>query len=121
MHLMILCRRLEYGGAERQIVALAGGMLRRGHRVTILTFYPGGPFVEPLIATGAEVVPVGKRGRWDLIRFLARLSRELRRRRPDILYSFLPIANVIASTARLVFPRIPIVWGVRASNLDTIR
>jgi glycosyltransferase involved in cell wall biosynthesis len=96
-------------------------MLRRGHRVTILTFYPGGPFVEPLIATGAEVVPVGKRGRWDLIRFLARLSRELRRRRPDILYSFLPIANVIASTARLVFPRIPIVWGVRASNLDTTR
>jgi len=118
MHLMIFCRRLVYGGAERQFVQLTGGLRRRGHRVTVVTFYPGGPFVAPLAVTGAEIVDLGKRGRWDIIRFLARFARTLRERRPDVLYSFLPIANIIALVARLALPGTPIVWGARVSNLD---
>ncbi len=118
MNVMILCRRLEFGGAERQISALAAGLQRRGHRVAVVTFYDGGALEQGLAATGVETVSLGKRGRWDVIPWLWRFVRRLRRQQPDVIYGFLPVANLLTLVARVALPGTPLVWGVRASGLD---
>jgi glycosyltransferase involved in cell wall biosynthesis len=113
-----LIRSLEIGGAQRQLVALANGLHGSGQEVCVLTFYPDGALLEELLTTGVSVVNLDKQGRWDLLPFFLRLVRALRRERPATLYSFMPVANILAVLARVLVPGARIVWGVRASNVD---
>ncbi|MBI3323708.1 MAG: lipopolysaccharide heptosyltransferase II [Candidatus Omnitrophica bacterium] len=61
MHVLQLLPGLEVGGVERGVVDLAGGLIRRGHQVTVVS--AGGGLVEPLRGLGAEHVelPVGRK------------------------------------------------------------
>jgi len=117
MRIMLLYRALTVGGTERQIVALATGLAKRGNAVTVVTFYDDNPLGEGLNRAGVELVSLGKRGRWEIVGFVARFLSEVRRLRPEILYSFLPMTNLVALAARLVSPRLPLVWGVRTAFL----
>jgi glycosyltransferase involved in cell wall biosynthesis len=121
MRVALFYRSLTRGGTERQIVALAQGLARRGHSVSIVTFYDDNPLGEGLAAAGVALVTLGKKGRWDTVGFGIRFLSAIRRLRPQVLYSFLPTANLVALVARLAMPRLPIVWGVRTSFLDLSR
>lgn len=118
---VLLIRSLEIGGAERQLVALAVGLRARRVNVRVLTFYPGGALAGELAAAGVPVEDLGKTGRWDAAGFLARLVRRLRALRPQVLYSFLPVSNVLAASMRPALRDMRVVWGVRASNMDLDR
>ena len=48
MKIVLLTRCLDYGGAERQLVLLAGGLRDRGHQLEVAVFYAGGPLQEEL-------------------------------------------------------------------------
>ena len=66
---------------------------------------------------GVRVLSLGKKGRWDLLPFLLRLSRVVRETRPDILHGYMGIANELCSLmARLHGGRA--VWGLRQSERD---
>ena len=118
MRISFLVRSLDYGGAERQLVALAIGLKARGEDVRVIALYGGGLLTTRLQHAGVDVVDVGKRGRWDVLGFAARLIVSLRRLRPDILYSFLPVQNLIAGLVRPTIRSTRVVWGVRASTFD---
>ena len=118
MKIVFLTRSLGYGGAERQLVALAGGLKERGHDVAVLCFYPETPLGGDLEARGVEVTIVGKRGRWDWFRFAYRFVRSIRARRPDVLHSYLPVPNVVAAMCRPFFRSTRLVWGIRAADVD---
>ncbi len=118
---MFLARSLEYGGTERQLVTLAKGLQQRGWPVTVAVFYEGGPLENELHAASVSVVPLHKGGRWDVLRFLARLSKVLQRENPALLYSFLSVPNIISIGLKPLFPKARRVWGVRASNMDLRR
>jgi glycosyltransferase involved in cell wall biosynthesis len=113
-----LIRSLQIGGAERQLVQLAAGLHSEGMNVQVLTFYSEGELRRDLEEKGVPVTDLGKRGRWDIAAFFMRLVSTLRRERPDALYSFLPVANIVAGLSRPLVPSVRIVWGVRASNVD---
>lgn len=115
MKIALLIRSLGRGGAERQIVLLAGALRQRGHDVNLLTFYPGGAFSQSADLADVAVTSLEKRGRWDLAGFFLRLVRWLRRHRPDILYCFMPTANLTGLAARAALPGLRLVWGIRAS------
>lgn len=117
----LFIRSLDIGGAERQLVMLAKGLHARGVDVRVLTFYPGGALRPELEAAGIPVSDLDKRGRWDVLPFLWRLWRWLRRQRPDVLYSWLPTANTMAAIVGRFAAAPRIVWGVRASNVDAAR
>jgi len=121
MKITFLIRSLNYGGAERQLVALAKGLHERGHSVGVAVFYPGGPLEKDLREAGVPVRALDKLGRWDVLGFLWRLTRLLREERPDILHSYLVVPNLVTVMFKLLFPRIKMVWGVRASNMDLSR
>lgn len=115
---VLLIRSLNIGGAERQLVELAKGLHARGMDVRVLTFYPGGTLRPELVAAGVLVEDLGKQGRWDVVPFMWRFARHLHGLRPTVLYSFLPVANLLALLVRLFLPGTRVVWGMRASGID---
>ena len=115
---LLLIRSLDVGGTQRQLILLAKGLKERGHSVRVACFYGGGALASELRENGIELVDLGKKGRWDVLAFMNSLVREVRRSRPDVVYSFLGGANIVAAMARPFVRRTRLVWGIRASNVD---
>jgi glycosyltransferase involved in cell wall biosynthesis len=118
MKILFLARSLEIGGAERQLVALASGLHQKGHSILVVTLYPGGPLELDLRDRGVAVTTLNKAGRWAMFSFLRRLVSLTRREAPDVLHGYLPFPNLLTIVLKRLFPKIKIVWGVRASNMD---
>jgi glycosyltransferase involved in cell wall biosynthesis len=118
LSVLLLIRSLEMGGAERQLVELARGMQRRGHRVTVAAFYKRGPLLAELETAGIPVTDLAKRGRWDVAGFLLRARKAVAQTRPDVVYSFLGGANLVATAATASMRSTRLVWSIRASRVD---
>lgn len=121
MKITFLIHSLYYGGTERQLVTLAKGLHDQGHSVLVTVFYRNGPLEKDLHDGGVQVQGLDKRGRWDMLNLLLRLIRLLRKENPDILYGHLGVPNLLAVIVKPLFPRMKMVWGVRASNLNRSR
>jgi glycosyltransferase involved in cell wall biosynthesis len=117
INLLFLARSLDYGGAQRQLISLAKALNKDRFNVTILTFYPG-PLQHELRVSDVEVISLNKRGRWDIVAFLVRLIRQIRLVQPAILHGYLDIPNLLALFVG-AFVRTQVVWGIRASTIDT--
>src|SRR5262245_35946132 len=117
MKIVFLIRSLTFGGAERQLIVLARGLHARGHDVHVGVFYAGGPLEAELHAAGVPVTVLDKGGRWDLVGFLFRLARFLRKERPQVLHGYLGASNSLGVLMRPLHGA-RVVWGIRASDLD---
>jgi glycosyltransferase involved in cell wall biosynthesis len=115
--IFILIRSLDAGGAERQVCVLAKALHQQGYKVTVGLFYSGGILEKKLRDEGVAIYPLHKKGRWDLIGWFRQYLRAIRDVNPDVIYSFLTTSNIVAITGRL-FIRKPVVWGIRASNMN---
>lgn len=118
MSIIFLIRSLNYGGAERQLVVLANALHQEGHDVSVAIFYSGGPLRKNLVEGGVRAIELNKSGRWDVLPFLWRLFKLLRHAQPDVLHGYMPVPNLLAILFKPLFPRIRMVWGMRASNVD---
>lgn len=116
--ILFLIRSLNYGGAQRQLVTLVKGLHERGHQVVVAAFYQDGPLEQDLHEAGVPVIILDKRKRWDVFPFLWRLICLVHREKPDILHGYLFEANLLTTLLKPMFPRIRMIWGVRASNMD---
>lgn len=117
MNIFLIIRSLHPGGAERQIVALANGLAARGHSVRLAVFYAGGELEKDLYPA-VTLVNLHKSRRWDIFSFGMRFMKAVKQASPDVLYAFLGTANLISLLAKPFVSSTPIVWGVRASNMD---
>jgi glycosyltransferase involved in cell wall biosynthesis len=114
----LLIRSLDCGGTERQVVALAKALDKGSFAVTIVSFYSGGSLEKELEMSGVRLISLDKRGRWDLPGFLSRFARCLRLLRPDVVHGYLDIPNLLALSAKFLFPSTQIIWGARASDIN---
>jgi glycosyltransferase involved in cell wall biosynthesis len=122
LHLFFLIRSLNIGGAERQLVELVKGLDNKQFDVTVGLFYNEGVLLEEIKSMPwIHVVSLNKSGRWDIIRFVFRFIKLLKSLQPDILYSFLPDANIVGLIVGRLSGVKRVVWGVRASNMDVSR
>lgn len=121
MKIVLLVRSLGLGGTERQVVTLARGLQQRGCDVSVAVFYSGGFLEQELHDRGIPVWDLQKGGRWDVAGFIVRLIRMAQRLAPDVIYGFLAPPNMATVFLKPLFPRIRMVWGVRASNVDLAR
>lgn len=119
--ILFLARSLDRGGAERQLVVLAKGLACRGYAVAVAVFFGGGAYEAELAKAGVRIIRLEKKGRWDVLPFLLRLVRVLRKERPVVLHSYLGVPNILAVALKPFLPGTRIVWGVRASNMDLSR
>lgn len=83
---------LVRGGAEKQLVLLARGLPRDEFQVEVITLSADGPLRAELEAAAIPVTAIGKRWKIDPSAF-ARLTRELRRRQPALVHTWLFAAN----------------------------
>jgi len=121
-YIFILIRSLNIGGTERQIIELIKGLDNNRFDITIGLFYNEGALIEEIKSMPwIHVISLKKSGRWDIIRFVFRFIKLLKVLQPDILYSFLPDANIVGLIAGRLSGVKRIVWGVRASNMDVSR
>jgi glycosyltransferase involved in cell wall biosynthesis len=119
MKIMLFIRSLVYGGAQRQVIALARGLRERGHEVIVVTFYPGGELEQDLHDRGVRLRSLDKQGRWDIVPgFLSRLVALVREEQPDIVHGYLGGPNVLTSIIKPFCPNVHMVWGVRVSYMD---
>ncbi|MDE2498359.1 MAG: glycosyltransferase [Xanthomonadaceae bacterium] len=119
--MLFLVRSLRQGGAERQLVALACGLHRRGWPVTVVCCYGGGVFQAELEKAGVPLIDLHKRGRWDVAGFTWRLLRTLRESHAEIVHGYMTLGNMLALLARAAHPRTRVVWGVRSTIIDRTR
>jgi len=115
---LFVVRALDYGGAERQLVVLAEGLHKKGHNVVVALFYSGGRFEKELLKCGITIHDLEKRGRWDILSFLVRLGRLIRKTNPDVIYSFLSLPNILSVLLRRLSPKAKVILGIRASGLE---
>ena len=96
MKLLFLADQLRCGGAERHLLALAGGLARRGHQVQLACLKAGGD-----LDTGALPAPFccGSRGGLDF-GALARLGALIDRVGPDLLVASSHYTLMHAALAR---------------------
>lgn len=93
------------GGAERQVILLAKGLLQRGWRVSVVALSgTGANAAAELIATGATFVTLGMRKGLTDPRGWLRFIHWLKREKPDVLHAHLPHAAWLARWSRLAVP-----------------
>ena len=119
MKILFLTRSLNAGGAERQLVLLARGLQQRGHDVAVALCYSGGLLEADLREASVRILPLNKRGRWDVLGFLTRLVRTVLHERPDLLHGY--IGNLLTLLAKPFLSSIKIVWAIRNSRTDYSR
>jgi len=118
LKVVFLIRSLTIGGAERQLTLMARGLVDRGHAVSVVVFYRYGALESELAGTSVDILSPRKVGRWDLLGFIVRLIRLLREQRPDVIYSMLPTSNVLAFFCRFFCGKVPLIWGIRATQME---
>ena len=119
MKILFLSRQLNIGGAERQLVTLANELAARGHEIVIGSYYPGGALAQMLDPKRVRVISYEKKSRWDLFTLFFKTLKIVRDEQPTILHGWMHTQNVVATAARIINPKLTMVWAVRASNLET--
>ncbi len=113
----MLIGRFDVGGIQRQVMATAAGLRDRGHDVAVLTIYPTGRFAEELRAAGIDVRSLERRSRRDIASLL-RGIRTVRGLRPDVVYCYHVMPNLVGLVYHLFWRRAALVWGLRATDID---
>ena len=117
LRLAFLIRDLGFGGAQRQLIALAARLPKDQFDLAVVHFYGGG-LASDLAAAGVKTILVGKKSRWDLIGFVGRLRRRLAEFQPDVVHGYLAESNLMALMLRPWCGHPKVVWGLRDSHSD---
>lgn len=114
MKILMVIRSLGIGGAERQFVEFCTGLKDAGLDVVAVVL--GGSAPRGLMdrTPAVAVRELGHSGPLTWPRTVSRLTRVISHVRPDVVYSFLPVSNLMATLVRPFTPRFLHVWGIRA-------
>ncbi|MDR2034462.1 MAG: glycosyltransferase, partial [Helicobacteraceae bacterium] len=114
--IVIFAAALNRGGAERQLVALAKELKKRGQEVAVAIYYDKGEFDQELIAAGVPIYHLRKKlGVWRLPFALIRLAKMLRSLKPSAIYSFMDSPNIFVALLKPFLRGVKIVWGIRST------
>ncbi|MCA9001102.1 MAG: glycosyltransferase [Planctomycetes bacterium] len=97
MHILHVDPEMGYSGGEVQVFLLLDGLMARGHRCTVAA-QPGSRVEEEARVRGWQVLPIPMRADWDVLA-VHRLTRALRRLKPDLVHLHTGRANWIGGWA----------------------
>jgi len=124
MRILFFIGGLTTGGAERQISLLADGLAHQGHKVTVVTIYPGGQYWTWLQNRGSTKLLslFNKKPNkavftfWQLSWSAVKLRRIILSTKVSLVYSALNLCNFIAWFSVLGLSHVNLIWGIRASS-----
>lgn len=118
MKVLHLITGLSTGGAEMMLYKLVSRMDRDKFEIQVVSLIDIGPIGKRIQDLGIPVKSLGmKRGIPDP-RMLFKLTRWLKKNRPDIIQTWMYHSDFIGGVAAKLAGGIPLVWGIRHSNLD---
>jgi glycosyltransferase involved in cell wall biosynthesis len=110
--LLILAPSLNGGGAERQLLFVATGLMNRGWDVHVLTLASGGRYWSELAESGRiGLHSLNRRGRWD-VSIISESVRYVRRYEIGIVQGWMQPCNTLAALCGCITQR-SVVLGVR--------
>lgn len=116
MNIVFIIRSLNVGGAERQLLLLAKGLVARGHKIKIITYYKG--ILDPeLNNSGVEITNLQKTSHLGFFKFLYKLICEIQKFKPNVIHGYLSTGNLLATFSEVFYPRAKVIWGIRSSNM----
>ena len=102
MKIAYLIKKLEYGGAEKQLMSVAQEQRRQGHEVLIITLQePYRIFHDEMTNAGIAVHENRLESAFHLPRTAFSIYRDLLNFQPDVIHSHMFHANIVA---RLLYP-----------------
>lgn len=107
---------LNYGGAQRQLITLVKSINKEKFDVSVIYYYVDCPLEKDLQEADVTTICIEKKGWKDFFGFYLKLVIQLRKIQPDIIHSYLMIANLFALAIKPFFPFTKIVWGIRDST-----
>jgi glycosyltransferase involved in cell wall biosynthesis len=117
IHVLAVVNGLGYGGTERMLERLVRALTSSGEaQFTVCSLSDEGPIGRELRSSGIEVVSLGARGGTAgiILRGILGVRRLLRKRRFDVIHSFLYRSHCAARIGRLGSrPRVPLISSER--------
>ena len=104
------------GGAERTLYKLVTSDKINSHSIISFTSY--GKYGPLLSAAGIPTIAIdgGGSSMWASLSSIARLVRELRTMRPEVLHAWMPHAAIVASVLKKILGAKRVFWSIRASD-----
>ena len=119
LDLLVITSALDIGGAEKHLIRIVTLAKKEGRKVAVLLLAGGGILQEELYRENIEQIVVQKKRGLRFLKTLQSIKKVLLSRKPDMLYSVLPVPNIYAALAGLLSRPQKITWGVRSSSLTT--
>lgn len=118
-HVALLVPTLDQlGGAERQVMLLAQGLMQRGWRVSVIALSgTGGERGAMLSAAGITFLSLKMRKGWADLRGWRQLRKWIGAERPDVLHAHLPHAVWMARWIRIIAPVRVVVETIHTSAI----
>mgnify|MGYP001399613908 CR=1 FL=1 len=108
---------LHLGGAETMLVQLLGRLDPDRWSPQVVSLVGGGPASEQLESIGVPVTMVGMRRGLPGPGTIVKLTRAVRRARPELVQTWLYHSDLLGGLAsRLARTRAPVVWNLRRSR-----
>ena len=118
MKLLLVIDHFGSGGAQRQIVELACGLDRRGHRVELFVYFPQHDFFRARLDERGILVHEQHKDSGGSVKIVMALTALIRRGAFDAVISYLSTANIYAELASVVSPGTRLVVSERTSHHD---
>jgi glycosyltransferase involved in cell wall biosynthesis len=116
-YIVIVINALHSGGAEKSCIELARFM-NAGYELEVIALLDGGPAAEELRAAGVKVTLLQATGPWRQLVSCWRLAKLFRTRRPDVVITFLYLADLVGGAlARMLVPDVKVYWNIRNNLL----
>jgi len=109
---------LNPGGAEMMLFKLLSAMDRVAFDSEVISLTDMGPLAEKIQALDITVRALGMRRGGPNPLALLRLAVWLGRSKPDVIQTWTYHADLIGGIAAKLVGGIPVIWGIRHSNLD---
>lgn len=118
MKIAFVIDKLNFGGAEQQLLQLVKNLPNDRFKISVVVFHDGGNLQNQLDAiTDVNAYTLHKRKPWDIFRTFHQLLSLMRYIRPDIINSYLGVTNELSLiVGRLL--NIKVAWSIRVSDID---
>ena len=96
LDLLVITSALDIGGAEKHLIRIVTLAKKEGRKVAVLLLSGGGALQGELYRENIEQIVVRKEKGLSYWKTLQCIKKVLISRKPDVLYSVLPVPNILS-------------------------
>ena len=94
--IMYLITGLRLGGAEHQLLLMAGYMIDAGHDVTVVAMESGGVMANKFREKGINVAELDMQGLKSALKGYSKLNQLIKEQKPDLIHAHMIHANLLS-------------------------